>query len=804
MDNKKFLKKLCNIGANKKNIDLSDKVYKKRFEEEYNLIIDNDLEDFFLNTSFIINKIKDKGIFVSNGRGSSGGSLLLHLLNITHVDPIKYNLSFSRFLNKARVETGNLPDVDSDIPTSKRREVLEMVKNDFGHDRVYEIVNFNRVSPKVAFKDISRALGIDFAEVNNLTKQINKDDSLEDVLKMDIVKSFLEKYPDVEMFLPKINGLVRAWGRHAGGLAIFPQPIWNYMGTVKTGDYYCTSLDKSLEGKGFIKNDLLGIEVTDVISDTLDMINEQIPDNYEDPKVFETISKYPLGIFQLQNNSGMKYLKETNVVDFEDLVASIAIIRPGPSQAGEKDKYIEFKDNPDLVSYEHPDLEPVLSSTNGIITYQEQVMGISKVFGGFDDVQADFLRKAIAKKKPEMLVEFEGKFKDGAMGRYEDELVNRLWDMINGCGDYLFVLSHSLFYAMLAYQCGWLKTYYPKEFLISLANHSNDVKRVSVFNEIKERNINVLNPHINKSKEKTYLDDEGNIVLGFSSVKGIGVKAIQSIISKQPYNSFNDFMSRRTPRQVNSKVVKALIEAGAFDKFGDRRDDLYHRVSDEEYHEWSIQEMLLREYKKLKLSPSQNLIDYYKDEITGIEVFPLNNIPDEDIEELYIQGLVNDFTVKETFNILEISDGTTTAGLFVDDIVKERYFAELNEIGKPVLIKCSQYNNNLSLSFIIDLENKENIKYKRQLRYIKNEYEHKLEALNDRNDGLEYSVIKKLRYFKSKKGTNCVRIDGYHGKDVEIMSCLSNFGQPYPNMIAGDIIKYRVRNKPFSDIYGCL
>lgn len=801
MDNKEFLRKLCHIGANKKNINLNDPTYKKRFDEEYSLIVSNDLEDFFLNTSFIINKIKDRGIFVSNGRGSSGGSLVLHLLNITHVDPIEHNLSFSRFLNKARVETGNLPDIDSDIPTSKRREILEMVKEDFGYDKVYEIVNFNRVSPKVAFKDISRALGIDFEEVNNLTKQINKDDSLEDVLKMDIVEKFLERYPQVEKFLKPINGLLRGWGRHAGGLAIFPKPIWNYMGTVKTGDYYCTSLDKSLEGLGIIKNDLLGIEVLDVISDTLEMIDDEIPDFYKDKRVLDEVAKFPLGIFQLQNASGIKYLKECsencdeNITDFEDLYTAIAIIRPGPSSSGDKDKYVEFKDNPDKIEYIHPDLEPILSPTNGVMVYQEQIMEISKVFGGFSDVEADFLRKGVAKKKPEIIADFKEKFKNGGKDKYSSNLMNQLWDMIEGCGDYLFVKSHSLFYGMLAYQCGWLKTYYPKEFLISLANHSNDEKRVKVFNEIKERGITVLNPHINESKKETSLDSFGNIILGLSSIKGVGSKAIKSIISKRPYDSLDDFMMKRSPRQVNIKVIKALIEAGAFDEFG-IRNHMYYNVSDEPYKQWTEREKLLREYKMLKLSPNQNLIDYYEGDIEGVNVFKLNEIPEEDTEEFYIQGLINDFIIKEGFNILEISDGTTTASLFVNTVVKERYFAELNDVGKPVLIKCSSYNGNLSLDFFIDLENKEDEKYEKQLRYINKNYVKVIESLDEKY--VKVGTIKKIRYFKSKNGNSCVRINLVD--DTLVMACLSDFKQPYPLMVSGDIIKYNFDNEPFATI----
>lgn len=782
MSNKDFLKEICIIGANKKNIDLSNEKYSNRLNMELNVICDNDLEDFFLNTSFIINSFKDMGIFVGSSRGSAGGCLVSFLLNITTVNPLLYDLSFTRFLNEGRVRNGALPDIDFDVQKSRREEGIEFIKNSFGIDKVFGVTNFNKYSLKVAIKDISRVFSIDFNKVNNITKQITDDTTLDNIEENPIIKTFFEEHPQVKEYLPIIYGLNKTHGRHAGAVMLFPESIENYMSTNKIKENICTCYDKKIEDLGFIKEDCLGLETLDVISDTLSLINIELPEpeDFNDIKVFETINKSPLGIFQLEKQAGVKYLSETKIDTFEDLYNALALIRPGSRDTGDTDRYIERKKDPTKIEYDHPDLELILGDTLGVIIYQEQQTKIVEKFGNFDEVKADDTRKAIGKKKLDLLSSLKDDFISGGLSLgYDSEVLELLWSKIEAAGNYSFNKSHAVGYAFISYYCGWLKTYYPAEFLISVANHSNDEERVKVFNEIKNLDIKVLNPSVNKSEIDITMSID-RVVLGLRQIDGIGDKAIESIISKRPYISFDDFMMKRTPRQVNAKVVKSLIEAGAFDEFGDKRDDLYYRISDEEFHEWSTQEKLLREYKKLKLSPSQNLIDYYKDEINGVKVYSLDKLPKEDMDEFYIQGLVNSFIVKDTFNVLEISDGKDTASLFVDDIVKSKYFSVLQSVGLPLLIKCSQYNNNLGLSFLIDLTNKED--YQKQLHYINGDF----------NFDKGY-VIKKLRYFKSKKkGTPCVRLDvtGKNG-DEGLISCVSGYNRKIPNMEAGDMISFK-------------
>lgn len=808
MNNKDYLRRICEFGAQKKGVDLSNQVYRDRLNEELDLICDNDLEKYFLVTSYIVNSLKNDDILVGPSRGSSAGSLLCYVLDITNIDPIRFNLSFARFLNKARVEAGTLPDVDIDIPRSKREYAINFMREKFGEERVFNTTNFAKYKVKNTIKDIAKALGIDYQETNSFTSKIPDNTELNSLDNIDQSRYFFNKYPKVKYFLEKLQGINKNYGKHAGGIVIFPSDIENHMSTIRYKGTLRICYDKRIEDDGYIKVDLLGLASLDIIKDTIELANINLPTEFDDPKVFKTISNHPLGIFQLEEASGTTYLSKTIIDDFTDLSIALSAIRPGSAVTGDTERYIQYKANPSLIQYDHPDLKDILGETKGLIMFQEQQMEITKKFASFNDHEADDIRRAIGKKKMDLLVSYESQFMDNGLSNgYTNNILSLLWSKIMAAGDYSFNKSHAVGYAHISYYMGWLKTYYPTEFLISVANHSDAPKRAKIFNEMKQLGVSISNPDINDSEEDIILKDN-NIILGLAQIEGMGDKGINNIISNRPYISFEDFKEKTNKRQVNSAKIESLIEAGAFDCFNnknldlnDYRSRLYYRFTKEEDRVWSDQEMLMREYKKLKLSPKQNLIDYYDEEVKGIKITLLNNLPiDENCDELYVRGLVNNFTPKEGYGYLEISDGTNTMTISVNQYLIDKYFDLFKSVGTPLLIKLNKSNEKYYMSFSIDLSVNRD-KYKQQYGYIFNEYLPYLKGRNETSKFYNYGIIKNVIRKISKNGNDCAIITLLNGFGEEkLISCINRRTTYIPQLMASDLIEYKKTSKDFGYI----
>lgn len=792
-NNKEFLREISYDLLEKKGL-ADNSEYCERLETELGLICDNDLEDYFLNNSYIISTLKNKGFFFGPSRGSSAGSLLAYLLKITTVDPIRYGLLFSRFLNKGRVENNAMPDIDIDIQKSRRKEAIEIIKDMYGHDKVFSVVNFNTFQVKNTIKDIARSLKIDYNKVNNLTKKLDHKTTLEDLKDNDEIQQFFTEYPDVERFLNLLNGRIRNYGKHAGAVVLLPNHIQEYMGTVYSKKEILTAWDKTIEDEGFLKLDLLGLNTLDIIENTLRITEAKLPKEFDDPKVFETINKSPLGIFQLEKGSGLDLLKRMSINSFEDLYNSLALIRPGSQDTGDTDKYIKIKNGEAEVKYDHEDLKPILGNTNGLILFQEQQQEITKVFGGFSDAESDDIRRAIGKKKMDLMYSYKDIFLKQGKG-YNEQLLKTLWDKIEAAGNYSFNKSHSVGYSIISYYTAWLKTYYPAEFLISMANFSDKDKRIKVFNELKQLNKTIHLPHINLSK-KEISKINGEVYLGLSLIDGLGDKALDDIISKQPFKDYDDFITRKDSRKVNKRVVTALIEAGALDCWGER-DKLYSKINEIEYKKWSDQEKLFREYKRIRVSPNQNLIDYYDDfesDIKFTSISQLNQIKQDN--DIYIKALISDYTAKDNFGFLNISDGEDSLSLLVTKKQESKYFELMNEVGKPVILKLHVKYSKLHMNFLIDLQKPEN--HKREWDYINKKYIGDMKLFNKKNPNINWGTVYSVYDFVSKKGNRCISYN-IRMLDRELSGKLTCKGAP-DNLEDGDIIGFYPSGDTFINI----
>lgn len=801
-DNKTLLHEIC--FEKLKNKDLLSSAYIKRLEEELSLICDNDLQDYFFNNSFIINYFKNKGVFFGPGRGSAGGSLIAFLLRITEVDPLKFNLSFARFLNKGRVENNAMPDIDTDVQKSKRKDVIKETKEIHGENKTFNVVNFNRYQIKNAIKDISKALGISFQQVNSFTKKLDVD-NLEELLQNKSAQNFFKQYPEVKLFLPKMLGLIRNYGVHAGAIVLFPDDIENYMGVIKVGDVLCTCYDKKLEDKGYLKLDLLGLETLDIIKYVLDTTDAKLPREYNDTKVFKTINK-PLGIFQLEQQSGIKYLNNIQIESFEDLYNALALIRPGSQDTGDTDKYIERKKDPSKIQYDHVDLIPILKETLGLVVYQEQQQEIVKVFGGFNDAESDDIRRAIGKKNMELMNSYEETFKlRGEQLNYYEQLLTLLWSKLLAAGNYSFNKSHAVEYAIISYFTAYLKTYYLPEFLIALANFSDEKKRIKVFNKFNNESIKILLPDINHAQAQISKFHD-NIMLGFEVIDGVGEKAIEDILSKRPFKSYNDFLDKKDSRRVNKRVVRALIESGAFDNFGYQRDMLFNlnenglKMEDTlvpyDYETWSTQEKLYREFKRVKLSPNMDLIDYYDDiAFDDIVICKISDLEDiHNYNDIYIKGLISSYQSKGNYGFLEISDSTNTMSMVINSFQQDKYFNVLNDVGKPVLARVKSRKGNTSLSFLIDLTDENKETYKEEYGIVTGSSLEYLKELEKKLAHVNLGVVTDVSHFVSSNGNKCcsfniVMTDQNLNNKISCMDVL--------DIMDGDILGFYPSGKDF-------
>lgn len=567
-DNKNFLLRMCQRGLKIKGVS-DDEWYQNQLKYETDVIFRLGLEDFFLNTAYILAYLDDKGIYRSAGRGSAVGSVVCYSLNITKLPVKGMGLSFSRFLNETRMLSA-LPDIDSDFASSQRGDALKYIRQIYGEDHTGQMITKLNYTPKMAIKDLSARQNIDFQTVNQVTRYLDND---EDYKSNNAVMSFLNQYPEVRDYVDEIVGLTKSLGKHAGGMIILDDIIDKYCSTVSVkGSDVISNTGKECESLNMLKNDCLAVDVLDIQRDCLNMIEDDIklPYTFDDPKVYETINKNTLGLFQLEGAAGTSGVEMVHPDNFNELMDVIALIRPGARNSGYLDLYCDYKFQRKEVTYLDDRLEDILGDTFGLMIYQENIMQVANQLAGMSDLDTDNLRRAVSKKNKDAFEIYKPKFINGCIDNHVDEEVaNKLWSDIENASEYSFNKAHCYSYSAVSYQSAWLRAYYPLEFAVAtLQNTKKDEKIIEVLHMIKDSDAVLLNPDINRSVGNTTIN--GNeIIIGFNLIDKVSQKVSDNIIKERKrhgdFKSFEDFCQRVSPRQCNKRVKENLIGAGAFD-----------------------------------------------------------------------------------------------------------------------------------------------------------------------------------------------------------------------------------------------
>lgn len=583
-----YFKSLCfqgleKLAANRIEKDKLD-IYKKRLTEEVDLITKMGFVGYFLIVSEFIMWAKENGIPVGPGRGSAAGSLVAWCLEITNIDPIKYNLLFERFLNPERV---SMPDIDIDFCIEGREKVIQHIKDKYGNDKVCQIITFGTMMAKGAIKDIARTLGLPFEDANHLTNLIPDQlkITLEEAIKQESkLSELIENNKTIEKVFNlafKLEGLTRHASKHAAGIVITPEPVDEMLPVYvppKTTDLVTQYAMTELEAIGFLKIDLLGLKNLTLIDKAIRQIkknhNQEIDIDHiplDDHKTFELIKKgYTSGVFQLESDGLKDVLIRLSPEKFEDIIAVNALYRPGPLGSGMVDDYIARRHGKQKINYLFPELEPILAETYGVIVYQEQVMKIASAIAGYTLGQSDILRRAMGKKKAEVMEEQRKLFMEGATKNgFDAEKSGQLFDLMAYFAGYGFNKSHSAAYALIAYQTAYLKAHYPAEFLaclISLETNNPD-KMTFYLDEAKSRGLNIIRPDINRS-DIDFKAENNDIIFGLQGIKNVGMTALEDIVNqreKQKFESLLDFCTKIDLRTSNKRVIENLVYAGALD-----------------------------------------------------------------------------------------------------------------------------------------------------------------------------------------------------------------------------------------------
>jgi DNA polymerase-3 subunit alpha len=628
-----YLEHLALEGAKRRYGDPLPPQVRERFDYEMGVIRGTGYAGYFLITQDFIRWARDRGIPVGPGRGSSAGSLVAYSLGITNIEPIEFDLLFERFLNPERVE---MPDIDIDFCYERRGEVIDYVRQKYGKEAVGQIVTFGTMKSRAVIRDVGRVLGFEPSETDRIAKLIpnqpgqaftvqeavGKLKEVKDLYKLD------ERHRQLFDYSMTLEGLSRHASVHAAGVVIAPGPLDDYVpvsvqtgkngGSASEGDaMVVTQYDMNcLAEAGMLKMDFLGLKTLTVIHDAVEMVKarhgalrnpetgatygkmEDVP--LDDPAVYRMLARGGTpGVFQFESNLANDKLRAMRCDRFEDLVATNALIRPGPLDSGMTDVYIDRKLGRSPVTYAHPALEKVLEKTYGVIVYQEQVLRIASTLAGYSLGEADVIRKAVGKKKAELIREELGKFVERAVARGVNKHVAlELSNQIETFGRYGFVRSHAVAYSVIAYQTAWLKVHYPAEFMAALLSSVIDstdsvVKYIGACRDLPrhvtklQEPLEVLPPDVNESGWKFTVTDAGKIRFGLGAVRGVGYAAAKSVLdarATERFTSLFDFLERIDIRALNKRACEALIAAGALDAFGHRSqllaglDTAYHEV----------------------------------------------------------------------------------------------------------------------------------------------------------------------------------------------------------------------------------
>ncbi|MDD5098304.1 MAG: DNA polymerase III subunit alpha [Candidatus Pacebacteria bacterium] len=657
------LKQLVFDAIDKKEVKadaIKDEILKpiiERMEYELSVIFKTGFSGYFLIVQDFVNWAKNNRIVVGPGRGSAGGSIVAYLTNITNVDPLKYNLYFQRFLNPDRISP---PDIDLDFTDKRRDEVINYVAEKYGRNRVAQIITFGTMAAKASIRDIGRALGYQYLYCDKLAKMIPLGFDLKETLEG--IPEFSDLYNDdpqakrlIDLAL-KIEGCARHASTHACGVVISQKPLDDSVPTqhpTQDENAIVTQYEMhAVESMGLLKMDFLGLKNLTIIEETLKRIYAVRGENIDidtipldDAKTYKMLQSGDcIGVFQLESDGMRRYLKQLKPTEIEDIIAMVALYRPGPMQ--HIPDYIEGKHKRKEVKYLHPLLKPILENTYGIPVYQEQIMRIAQELAGFTLAEADILRKAIGKKIEKLLMEQEEKFVSGVKNNNIPEGVGlELWHWIEPFARYSFNKSHAACYAIIAYQTAYLKANYPVEYMAALlTSEGSDVERIAtLIEECKKMKIEVLAPDINESFSNfSVVPEKYQIRFGLSAIKNVGYNIVELIINERKKNghftTIQDFVSRVDAKVLNKKSLESLTKAGSFDKLGERNQILSNM---EKLLEWSKKNQKIKESGQKGLFDNASSVNFHN----GITMDKVEKVSDhvrlmweKELLGLYISG----------------------------------------------------------------------------------------------------------------------------------------------------------------------
>ncbi len=729
------LKQLFDVTAN--DFHTLRQPYDERLAIELDVINSMGFPGYFLIVADFIQWAKNHDIPVGPGRGSGAGSLVAYALNITDLDPLEYDLLFERFLNPERI---SMPDFDIDFCMEGRDRVIEYVANTYGSNAVSQIITFGTMAAKAVVRDVGRVMGFPYGFVDKIAKLIPFEVgmTLDKAMKQEAqLRTRYEEEEEVRNLLDlakKLEGVARNAGKHAGGVVISPSDLTDFAAL------YCepgstqivTQFDKDdVEAAGLVKFDFLGLRTLTIINGALHTINaiknkkNETPIDINtigvnDPQTFELLKSYQTtGVFQLESRGMKDLIKRLQPDCFEDIIALVALFRPGPLQSGMVDDFIDRKHGRAEIEYPHPDLEPVLKPTYGVILYQEQVMQIAQVLAGYTLGGADMLRRAMGKKKPEEMAKQRILFLEGSKKRgIDSEVANSIFDLMEKFAGYGFNKSHSAAYALVSYQTAWLKQHYPAAFMAAvLTSEMDHTDKIVIFiEECYRMGLTIKAPCVNQSQYEFTITDENTIIYGLGAIKGAGEAALEVIIqernTKGAYKDLFDLCARVDNRKLNRRVLEALISSGAMDEFNIERSwlfasvdsalkyalkksedkqsgqvDLFGNVNEahqpkHEYQKvpaWSDERRLQGEKESLGLYFSGHPLDVFQEEIQHFVSGSINEINFTEARTVTIAGLISAVRILFTkrgdrmaFLTLSDRDGLLEAAVFSDVLEPER------------------------------------------------------------------------------------------------------------------------------------
>jgi DNA polymerase-3 subunit alpha len=755
-----YLRHLSYIGAEKKYENFNEEV-KDRLDFELSVIESMGFPGYFLIVQDFINRAREMDVMVGPGRGSAAGSVVAYAIGITNIDPIKYSLLFERFLNPERV---SMPDIDIDFDDEGRDRVLKYVVEKYGEDKVAQIVTFGTMAAKSSIRDVARVLKLPLQESDRLAKLVPEtagvtlDKAFEDVKELEearkngdaIVKKTLE-------FARILEGSARHTGTHACGVIIGPDDLMNYipLSTSKDSDLMVSQYEGTLiESVGMLKMDFLGLKTLSIIKSAINNIYKRHKNKInidtipiDDLITFELYQKGDtVGTFQFESEGMRTYLKDLKPTSLEDLIAMNALYRPGPMQF--IPTFINRKQGKDKTEYPHEMLEGILKPTYGIMVYQEQIMQTAQIMGGYSLGRADVLRRAMGKKKAEVMKAEQEQFVKGAVNKGIDEnKAIEIFEVMEKFAQYGFNRSHSAAYSLVAYQTAYLKAHYPAEYMAAVLTHNlNDIKKITFFtDECNHLKIPVLGPCINESEMNFTVNKKGEIRFGMAAIKGVGESAVYSIIEERekngPFKSIFDLAKRVNLRTVNKRNLEALAYAGAFDTFEDtHRAQYFYQEKPEDINflekvvrhasqyqnglnsaqhslfgdseemevsdppmpivpAWSRVEQLKKEKEVAGFYLSGHPLDDFKIEIQNfcnIEIENLQDLKSLRGKDLKFAGIISSVSHRTTKNgkpmgsfIIEDYNSTYNLAMFSDDYLKFKHF--LIE-GASIFIKATVRN----------------------------------------------------------------------------------------------------------------